>query len=435
MPSRLEVVDGHGGDHSGANFSVPGALRGTDVERRRRLRQMRVLATSLLVVAAATYVATHGRHGALGYVNAAAEAGMVGALADWFAVTALFKRPLGLPIPHTAIIPTRKDALGQSLQEFVADNFLRPELVSERIVDIGVATRVGAWLQAGDHAQRVVTEGSRIAAHALERVQRSDVRWVIEEAILPKLAAEPLAATAGELIAEIVDDGAHAGLVDLVAAELHRWLTDNQQRVAGLIEDRAPWWTPQWLDEKVAHRVHGEAMNWVAEIRDDRHHRTRQALDDWLRQLAGDLQHDPQTQTHAEQLKARLLAQPQLARSSVAIWDGLRRGLVASLEHADGVLRRRAVEELVAFGKQLVDDPRVAGRIDDVLSDVGAYVVERHGREIATIISATVDRWDGYEASRRIELHVGPDLQFIRINGTIVGSLAGMAIHGISQVL
>ena len=396
---------------------------------------MRVVATSLLVVAAVIYVVTFDAAGWLGYVNAAAEAGMVGALADWFAVTALFKRPLGLPIPHTAIIPTRKDALGESLQEFVADNFLQPGLVRERIVDAGVAARAGAWLQADDHALRLVTEGSRIVAHALERIQRSDVRAVIEEAILPRLVAEPLAATAGELIAEIVDDGAHAGLVDLMASELHRWLTQNEAQVAGLIEDRAPWWTPQWLDEKVAQRVHAEAMHFVAEIRDDRNHRARRVLDDWLRQLARDLQHDPETQAHAEQLKARLLAQPQLAASSVAIWDGLRRALVSSLQDEGGLLRRRAVEELIVFGKQLADDQRVSGRIDEVLADVAGYVVERYGVEIATIISVTVNRWDGHETSRRIELHVGRDLQFIRINGTLVGGLAGLAIHALSTAL
>lgn len=428
-------MGGDDGEGSGASFALAAAPSTADRERRRRLRRMRILATSLLALAALVYVFTVGHGGWLGYVNAAAEAGMVGALADWFAVTALFKRPLGLPIPHTAIIPTRKAALGESLQEFVTDNFLRPELVRERIVDAEMAARAGIWLQHDDHAHRVVTEGSRIFAHALDRISRGDVQAVLEEAILPKLAAEPLAATAGELIAEIVDDGAHAGLVDLVATELHRWLAGNEHQVAVLVEARAPWWTPQWLDEKVAQRVHLEAMHWVAEIRDDRDHHARRVLDDWLRQLARDLQHDPQTQAHAEELKTRLLAQPQLAASSVAIWDGLRRALVASLQDADGLLRRRTVEELVLFGRQLVDDRRISGRIDEVLADIAAYAVEHYGNEVATIISATVNRWDGYETSRRIELHVGRDLQFIRINGTIVGSLAGLAIHAGSQVL
>ncbi|MGZ5390032.1 MAG: DUF445 family protein, partial [Aeromicrobium sp.] len=203
----------------------------------------------------------------------------------------------------------------------------------------------------------------------------------------------------------------------------------------GIVELRAPWWTPRWVDERVALRVHAEAVEWVAEIRDDPQHLARNALDRWLTELASDLQHNPATMERAERLKVRLLSQPQVASTSIALWEALRRALVGSLHDTDGLLRRRAVEELHNLGNRLMEDEELAARMDTVLADVAAYVVNHYGSELATIISATVDRWDGKETAERIELHVGRDLQFIRINGTVVGGLTGLAIHTASTLL
>ncbi|RYJ04860.1 MAG: DUF445 domain-containing protein, partial [Actinomycetales bacterium] len=211
---------------------------------------MRLIATSLLVVAAIVFVLTHGQDGWISYVNAAAEAAMVGAIADWFAVTALFRHPLGLPIPHTAIIPKRKASLGESLQEFVADNFLRDDIVRERVLSAGVAKQAGTWVLEGEHAQRLVEEGSRIMSDGLSRIRRTDVAAVVQEALVPRMAEEPLAPVAGQLLGEIVEDRAHSGLVDLMTDELLRWLGRNGSDVLAIVEERAPWWTPQWLDEK-----------------------------------------------------------------------------------------------------------------------------------------------------------------------------------------
>ncbi len=406
-----------------------------DAGRRRRLRRMRLVALSLLVVAAVIFVLTHEQAGWLGYVNAGAEAGMIGAIADWFAVTALFRHPLGLPIPHTAIIPRRKETLGASLQEFVTENFLRSDVVRERILSAGLATRLGAWLADERHAQRVVDEGSRMAARALARVRPDDVSAVVTESIIPRLLEEPLSPAAGQALAEVVGEGAHVGLVDLTLDELHAWLVRNAEEVAALVTDRAPWWTPQWVDERVAVRLHGEALAWVQEIRDDPDHRARKALDRLLVDLADDLQHDADVQQRAERLKRRVLSRPQVARTSVAIWDALRRALIGSLEDEQGLLRQRALEELRRAADRLQTDAETGQTVDGLAADAAGYVVDRYGSEVATIISATVNRWDGKETAQRIELHVGRDLQFIRINGTIVGALVGITIHGLVQLL
>ena len=418
-----------------SGLSIPLGNGTDDATRLRGLRRMKTLALSLLALAAVIYLATRDRSGVLGYVNAGAEAAMVGAIADWFAVTAIFRHPMGLPIPHTAIIPKRKESLGASLQEFVAENFLREDVVRERIATTKVAARAGGWLVDGNHAERLVDIGSRMMADGLSQVKESDVAALVEEALIPRMIAEPLSPVAGQLLGEIVRDGAHVGAVDLMLTELHRWLLTNVEEVTSLVGQRAPWWTPVWLDERVAVRIHIEAVDWVAEIRDTPDHPARQALDRWLATLALDLQNDPATQERAERLKERLLTQPQVATTSVAIWDALRRALIGSLQDPDGLVRRRAIDELLALGSRLQTDEALGDRVDGVLADVAAYVVDHYGRDLATIISATVNRWDGQETAERIELHVGRDLQFIRINGTVVGGLAGLAIHAFSSLL
>jgi len=415
----------------------PLALRLSDADagRLKGLRRMRAVALSLLLLAALVYVLTYGDAGWRGYVNAAAEAGMVGAIADWFAVTALFRHPLRLPIPHTAIIPKRKESLGASLQEFVADNFLREEVIRERIESAGVSHRVGEWLLADQHAERVVAEASRVLADGLSYVKQADVAAIIEQAVFPRLSDEPLSPAVGQLLESILADRAHEGVVDLVLDELGRWLANHAGEVSALIEERAPDWTPEWLDKRVSRWLQKQVVRWIDEIGSDPHHPARRALDTWLADLARDLQHDQVTMQRFEALKARVLTQPRVVETSIRLWDALRRALIGSLGDETGLLRARALEEVRAVARRLMDrDDDLAARIDTRLSDIAAYAVDHYGSEVATIISATVNRWDGQETAERIELHVGKDLQFIRINGTVVGGLAGLTIHTVSHL-
>jgi uncharacterized membrane-anchored protein YjiN (DUF445 family) len=415
---------------------MPEEMSAGDAARLRGLRRMRALALSLLVLAAVVYVLTRDHDtGWLGYVNAGSEAAMVGAIADWFAVTALFRHPLGLPIPHTAIIPNRKETLGESLQEFVADNFLKEDVIRERIGSAGVSRRAGEWVIDGRHADRMVREGSRILADALSHVRESDVAAVIQEALIPRLKEEELSPVVGQLLDEILRDDAHRGLVDLAVDELSRWLDHNHDEVAALIENRAPSWTPQWLDKRVSTWVHEQVVEFVAEIGRTPDHNARLALDNWLRDLARDLQEDPETRERFERLKVRMLTQSRVSTTSIQLWDALRRAVIGSLNDETGLLRTRAKEEIERLGHRLIDDEKLSARVDTTISNIAAYAVNNYGHEVATIISATVNRWDGKETADRIELHVGRDLQFIRINGTVVGGLAGIVIHAISTVI
>jgi uncharacterized membrane-anchored protein YjiN (DUF445 family) len=406
-----------------------------DQARGKALRRMRGLALGLLLLAALVFIATQGEQGPWAYVHATAEAAMVGAIADWFAVSALFRHPLGIPIPHTAIIPTRKLALGKSLEEFVTENFLSEAVVRDRIADAEVSRRLGTWLSGEANASRVVDEVAALARGGLQRITDDDVASLLAGEIIPRLLQEPLSATSGRLLEDVVEEKAHHGIVDLALSEAHQWLGSNEEAVTRILNTRAPWWTPQWLDELVTQRIYLEVVAWVEDISNDPDHGARRALDDMLRQVARDLQNDPQTMERAERLKTRILSQPQVVVTATAVWNVVRRSLVVSLDDPASQLRARGLAELSRLGDKMVSDASMRERVDRYASDAAAFIVSRYGAELASVITSTIDRWDGKEAARRIELHVGRDLQFIRINGTIVGGLAGLIIYTLTRVL
>lgn len=403
-----------------------------DDVRRRRLRRMRALATGLLVIAGIVYLSTlhHGEF--LGYVNTGAEASMVGAIADWFAVTALFRHPLGLPIPHTALIPRRKDDFGESLQDFFTENFLQEQVIRERLTAADIVGRVARWLEVEKNARRAVREGATAFSTALTRLKPDDVQSLVVDVLIPRLVNEPISPVAGPFLAEVVANKAHHGFVDLVIDEGHRWLVNNPQTFIDVLTDRAPWWAPDRLNEVVTHRLHIEAVRWLEDIKRDPHHHARYALDSLLAQLAQDLMTDPTTQARAEALKNRLLEQPQMVATGMSIWAALRTALLSALDEEDGPLRARAVGEVRRFARRLESDDALRLRLDSLLGDGVVWAIDRYGNELTAVITHTIQRWDGEEAARKIELHVGPDLQFIRINGTIVGGLVGVLIHAVT---
>ncbi len=406
-----------------------------DAQRRVGLRRMRALALALLVLAAIVYAVTL-RHdsGWLGYVNAGAEAAMIGALADWFAVTALFRHPLGLPVPHTAIIPKRKNEIGRNLQDFVTENFLTEEIARERLTAARVGERLGLWLGEAPHRQRVMAEVVRATRAGLGRMSDDDVREVIEKFLLPRLATEPISPIAGSLLEGVIGEKTHHGLVDLGLEQLHDWLADNPGTFQAVIGERAPWWSPPWVDDKVIGWSYQQVLAWLRDIRITPNHPARMALDDLLARLAHDLQTDEAVMEQAESLKARLLSHPQVPETAVGLWNSFKAALEAAMDDSGSYLHVRGDELLEHLGRHLVEDEEWRSRLEGHLGEAVSFFVNTYGSELAEVISVTVEQWDGREASERIELHVGRDLQFIRINGTIVGALAGIVIHALSSI-
>jgi uncharacterized membrane-anchored protein YjiN (DUF445 family) len=408
-------------------------------DQRRDLRRMKSLATALLAAAAVVYLlasrAEDGGPAWVGYVRAAAEASMVGALADWFAVTALFRRPLGLPIPHTAIIPTRKDQLGAGLGDFVGTHFLSEQVVRDRLRSVGVAARVGGWLTEPDHARRVTDEAATALRGAIEVLRDDDVRAVLEQALLPRLLEAPVGPPLGRLLTRVVEDRAHEGVLQLAIDQVNRWLAQNEDVVVDAVARQAPAWSPRFVDEAVALRVYREVVRVAGEVQRDPEHPLRRSVDRFLAETGRDLQDDLETIHRAEQLKAGLLAHPAVRAAAGDLAGSVRAALLEAVANPDGELRRRAAAGVASFGDRLSSDDRLRAKVDGWLEDAAAYLVTTYRDELTATITETVNRWDGEETARKVELAVGRDLQFIRINGTLVGGLAGIGIHALTQLL
>ena len=370
----------------------------------------------------------------IGYLRAAAEAGMVGALADWFAVTALFRRPLGLPIPHTAIIPTKKDTLGGSLSDFVGTNFLSEEVVRDKLRRVEVTQRLGNWLCHHDNAERVTSEIATVVRGVVAVLRDEDVQAVMEQAVVRRIVEVPWGPPLGELLGKVLEDGSHHKLVDLVCDRVYEWVKDNHSTVLRVVTDRAPTWSPKFVDSMLADKVYGEVLSFAWVVKSDKNHAMRTALDRFLLEFAHDMKSDPVTMERAEQVKQQVVAHPEVQNVIASTWSNVKRMLLDAAEDPSSELRKRVTDGLVSLGKRLIEDDGMRAKVDGWLRDSAAYVVANYRTEITTLISDTVQRWDAEETSRKIELQVGRDLQFIRINGTVVGALAGLVIYTVAHL-
>jgi uncharacterized membrane-anchored protein YjiN (DUF445 family) len=401
---------------------------------------MKLVALSFLLGATAVFLAmsfweSAGAPAWAGYVKAAAEAGMVGALADWFAVTALFRHPLGIKIPHTAIIPTRKDVLGDSLGEFVGANFLAEQVVRERLRRVGVAGRLGGWLAEEANAERVTAELATVVRGAVAVLRDEDVQAVLEQAVVRRVVAVPWGPPLGKLLSGVFADGAHHKLVDLMCDRAYEWVKDNHSAVLRVVSDRAPTWSPKFVDAMVADKVYGEVLSFAWMVKTDPNHPMRLAVDKFLAEFAEDLQHDEATMRRAEVIKEQVLEHPEVRNVIGSAWATAKAMLLDAAEDPSSELRKRVREGLVSLGRRLVEEESLRDKVDSWVEGAAAYVVLNYRDEITTLITDTVRRWDAAETSRKIELQVGRDLQFIRINGTVVGALAGLLIYTVAQLI
>ena len=419
-------------------FGGPSELTPEDQERAQGLRKMRTLALSLLILATLIFLATHiftDNTGVWGFVSRASEAAMIGAIADWFAVTALFRHPLGLPIPHTAIIPRKKDTLGASMSAFVAANFLHAEAVSTKIRSAEVSHRAGVWLSRPANRGLVVDRAAGGLEYVLARIDDESVVALTKNVIIPRLVATRKTPVLAQLLRQVVLDGAHHKLVDLIVAEAYSWLSDNPQVIDEIVHNRAPSWVPEFVNEQLSNRLQREVLGWVADVRDNEYHKARQALDAWLVDLSDDLNADTPLSEKAEVVINDLLSQSGVVDSVLEIWSSLKQLLRQAIIDPDGEVRGRISELIGEFAQRLQDDSEFAAKIDDRIATTAGDLAESFGPEIASVISDTIERWDAKEASERIELYVGKDLQYIRINGTVIGALVGLVIHTIIVLL
>ncbi len=409
-----------------------------DELRRVRLRRAKLFATGLLGAAALVFLGTllvHDPPAWVGYLRAAAEASMVGALADWFAVTALFRRPMGLPIPHTAIIPAKKDALGESLGAFVQQNFLAREIILGKLRTLGVASRIGGWLASPDNAARLGENAGDALAGLGEVLRDEDIHAAVEQIVRRRVAATPAAPIAARGLELAVAGGHHQVLLEAVLRGLSRFLEDNRATLRARLGQESPWWVPETVDDVVFDKGLAVLQRFLEEVMSDPEHELRRQYDVRLRELADRLRTDPELAARAEAMKQDLLDQPAVREWTARLGREIKSSLTDAAGDPDSELRRRLQAGIVGFGDRLREDEALQAKVDGWLEQVVGYLVDQYRGELADLVTGTVRSWDTEQTSRKIELQVGRDLQWIRVNGTVVGGLAGLLIYTVAQLV
>ena len=408
-----------------------------DLERQQGLRRMKAVAVALLLVAAAVYVITKidGGDGWVGYVRAFSEAAMIGALADWFAVTALFRHPMGIPIPHTAIIPKRKDQIGRSLGEFVEGNFLTHEVLTERLAQADVGHRLGVWLAQPANARRASEALGDALRGSLEVLDDKEVQHGLEGVVRHRIRSTPAAPLVGKAIDLSVDGEHHQRLLETVLIGLGGFLDDNRLTFRQRLEEESPWWVPEPIDDRIFDKIYTAVGSFITDVGGDPTHDLRRAVDTKVVAFADRLKHDPEMLAKGEELKDELLDHPDFRAWIESLWLGAKQGMIdASADH-NSEFRTRAADSLQRLGERLAVEPDLQGKVNSWVERSVGYIVDHYRSEVSDLIATTVERWDGDVTAQKMELQVGRDLQFIRINGTLVGGLAGIVIHALSELL
>ncbi len=413
-------------------------MSAADLERRVALRKMKALATGLLVFVTIVFFFARWleeTHGWVGYIRAFAEAAMVGALADWFAVSALFRHPLGIPIPHTAIIPHRKDQIGRSLGEFVQSNFLTREVLNERLAGANIGKRLGDWMADEQNAGKAGSGVSDLLRGGLEVLDDRDVASALESLIERRVRATPVAPLVGKAIDLAVGGGHQQHLLDAVLKGLEGFLDDNRTTFRQRLQHESPWWIPESIDDKLFAKIYRGAHSFIAEVGADPDHEVRRSIDARVVSFADRLRTDPDLLAKGEELKNELLAHPDVRAWLGSLWGEVKRNTIGALDDPNSELRRRIDRSLTNLGRRLATEPELQAKVDDWVMRAAGHIVDHYRGEVSDLIAGTVAKWDGKATSERMELQVGRDLQFIRINGTIVGGLAGLAIYSVTQLM
>lgn len=406
-----------------------------DAARRAELKVMKRVATGLLAVAVVIFVVARilePSHPWLGFVRATAEASLVGGLADWFAVTALFRKPLGLPIPHTAIIQTQKDRIGRVLATFVQNHFLSRDVLVAKLSSMHLAERVARWVSEPEHSARIARHLAVGVAQAVQTLPEDDARDLIRESALARLQAMQLAPVLGNLLQAVATDDRHQALLDEVLRLVRDALDSNREDLRRKIREESPWWVPGVIDDALHQRIVAAAHKLIAEVSVDAEHPLRTRFDLAFRDFVDRLQHSPNVIARTEELKEDLLAHPLVEEFAASLWDRARRAAVRFSTEGDGAAVQPLARGISALGESLLENEARRAELDGFATDFIASLVEQHRHEVADLIAQTVRRWDPEVAAQRIELAVGRDLQFIRLNGTLVGGLAGLVIYTVS---
>ncbi|WP_395647887.1 DUF445 domain-containing protein [Terricaulis sp.] len=405
----------------------------TSVHRRVSLPAMRLLAGGLLIVMALLYllaVMNRAHNAGWDYLRAFAEAALVGGLADWFAVTAIFRHPLGLPIPHTAVIPRSKERIADALGDFVAVNFLAPSVISDRLRDQDLATSLGRQLADPATARRVA-DGVLDALPALADLLEDEVVSAFMRRQLGDFSRdERLSSLIGRGLKLLTENGRHQPVLDAALAEGWRALEEHEDAIRATVRARTSWvWRLIALDARASDALISAIEGTLRDIAAEPDHPARQRITDMLQRLSDDLQNSPELRAQIERLAADLLAHPAVGAYFSDLWRTAKSAMRAAAAASDSSARETLADGIARFGAAILEDAEVVEALNRRLRALLTEISGRHGRDVGKLISETIRSWDTQTVVEKLEQNVGPDLQYIRINGTVIGGLIGLAIH------
>jgi uncharacterized membrane-anchored protein YjiN (DUF445 family) len=399
---------------------------------------MKRRATALLALAGVIFLVAswfETRWPWLGYVRATAEASLVGGLADWFAVTALFRHPLGIPIPHTAIVATRKDRIGRVLGNFVSNHFLSHDVIAVNLRNVRPAERGARWLSHPENARRIAHQVASGLAKTLEAVPDTEVRTLIRQVVNDRVRAAKVAPALGKTLSVVLTGDRHQSLLNEAVRLAAEAVRDNADMIRAQVRAESPWWVPGLVDDKIYKRILGAIENLLRSIGTNPNHPLRASFDRALRDFVNRLQHSPDVMAKVEALKEEWLDDPSVGELTVNLWETTRKAIVAYGTRADGEVNGPLEDGIAAFGTALLGNEALLAELDGAIVELTSSVVEQYRNEIGDLIARTVSSWDPAATSQRFELAVGRDLQWVRINGTLVGGLVGLTIYTIAKLL
>jgi uncharacterized membrane-anchored protein YjiN (DUF445 family) len=416
----------------------PFTPRPDEAERRKRLTRMKRVATGLLAFSGGVFVVTawlEARYPWLGYVRAMAEASLVGGLADWFAVTALFRHPLGLPIPHTAIVAKQKERIGRILGTFVQNHFLSRDVIATRLLAMRPSERGARWLREPENARKLARQASAGIMRTLDAMPDDRMRAFVHETLTTNLRRTAAAPVLGKTLAVVVAGNRHQELVRRAVELAAQAVQDNHDLIRDKVRKESPWWVPGAVDERIYRKIISAVENLLREIAARPDHPVRASLDKTIAEFIEQLQTSPEMIARTEELKNQWLDDAMLAELSAKLWDGAKRAILRQAA-GDGGEEPGALERGIAsFGEALLANEALLAETDEWIVDAAVTVAEQNRQEVADIITQTIAGWDPDATVDRIELAVGRDLQFVRINGTLVGGFVGLAIYTIYRAL
>lgn len=399
------------------------------------LQRMKLLATTLFWIFTAIFitVSLYGGNALwIGFVKATSEAAMVGAIADWFAVTALFRHPLGLKIPHTAIVPNRKDSIGQALGHFVKSNFLSVEVIADKLRSLKISHQIAGWLSRPENSHHLAGYVAIGLGAMVQVMKDEDIQDLIQQSITHQVRNTQIAPLLGNLLSLLTAGNRRRELVQGMIKLVADLLEENREALQERISEETPWWLPKNIDRAIYQKILEATDRTLQEVRRNPDHALHDKFEGLLNSFIDDLKHSPDVLEREAGIKEELLQDPQVQDFSSSLWVDLKAALINYSTNPNADAQQPIQAALTRLGQALLRDEGMLAKVDGWVEEAALYIVTNYGHEAEQLIAQTIRNWDAEETSRKIELHVGRDLQFIRINGTLVGGLVGFFIHAVS---